>query len=408
MKDTFTTLFYLKTKTGKDETAPIYLRITVRGQRAEISLKKTVERKKWNTAKGRINGTGDNVKKTNHFLSSVDHKIQEAYYNLIQNDIPVTARAIKNKYLGVSEQNRGLLEFFHYHNAKLDDLIGIEFKKSTVTKYKTTYKHLKSFIVKHFRTEDIYLVDLQQSFISDFAHYLKIDLKIGVNTSNKYLMHLKKIVKDAVYEGLISASPFEFFKLKNKPVTKEFLKSQELDALIYTDINDLGVDLVRDVFVFCCHTGLAYVDIKQLTHDNLTIGIDGNTWLKIYREKTQTPSLVPLTEHAKQMIHKYKNHPKAVSRNLVFPVHSNQKMNVNLKKVAKLCGIEKNLTMHVARHTFATDAMTKDVPLITVSHVMGHSSTKTTQIYAKLVDTKIASDMRNYLSNASGLSKKIS
>ncbi|MCS5622626.1 MAG: site-specific integrase [Candidatus Marinimicrobia bacterium] len=408
MKDTFATLFYLKTKISKDESAPIYVRITVRGQRAEISLKIIVERKRWNINKGRLNGTGDQVRMTNHFLSRVHQKIQEAYYYLIQNDLTVTARAIKNKYLGVSEVRKGLLELIHYHNSKLDELIGIEYKKSTVIKYNTTYKHLKSFIVKHFRTEDVCLVDLQKSFISDFAYYLKTDLKIGVNTSNKYLMHLKKIVKDAVYQDLIPSSPFEFFKLKNKPVIKEFLKSHEVDALIYTDIKDQGVDLVRDVFVFCCHTGLAYVDIKQLTHDNLTIGIDGNTWLQIYREKTHTPSLVPLSEHAKQMVHKYKNHPKAVSRNLVFPVHSNQKMNVNLKKVAKLCGIEKNLSMHVARHTFATETMTKDVPLITVSHMMGHSSTKTTQIYAKLVNTKIASDMINYLEKASSLRKKIS
>lgn len=408
MKDTFATVFYLKTKTSQDKKAPIYLRITVRGQRAEISLKKIVDRQKWNNNKGRLNGTGDHVRMVNHFLSSVDQKIQETFYYLKQNDITVTAKAIKNKYLGVSDIRRGLLEVFHYHNSRIEKLIGIEYKKSTVTKYKTTHKHLKSFLAKHFKVDDLYLVDIQKSFISEFAFYLKSDLKIGVNSANKYLMHLKKIVKDAVYQDLLPKSPFEFFKLKNQAVLKEFLTIAELDTLINTEITNHSIDIVRDVFVFCCHTGVAYIDIKQLTHDNLIKGIDGNLWLSIYREKTQARSLVPLSQHSKYLISKYKSDPKADSKNLVFPVFSNQTMNRNLKKVASICGIEKNHTMHVARHTFATHTLTKGVPLNTVSKMLGHSSTKTTQIYAKLVDTKIASDMSNFLDNSSRLNKKIS
>ena len=304
MKDTFATLFYLKTKTSKDKTAPIYVRITVRGKRSEISLKKIVDRKKWNNDKGRLNGTGDQVRMINHFLSTVHQKIQEAYYHLIQNDISVTAKAIKNKYLGVSDIRRGLLEVFHYHNSRIDKLVGVEYKKSTITKYKTTYKHLKSFLSKHYRVDDLCLLDIQKSFISEFAFYLKSDLKIGVNTANKYLMHLKRIVMDAVYQDLIPKSPFEFFKLKNQPVIKEFLSVEELDDLINTEIKHSGIDMVRDVFVFCCHTGVAYIDVKQLNHDNLTKGIDGNLWLSIYREKTQALSLVPLSDHAKYLISK--------------------------------------------------------------------------------------------------------
>ena len=408
MKDTFATIFYLKTKTSKDKEAPIYVRITVRGQRAEISLKKIVERKRWNNDKGRLNGTGDHVRMVNHFLSSVNQKIQETFYYLKQNDITVTAKAIKNKYLGVSDKRRGLLEVFHYHNSRIEKLIGIEYKKSTITKYKTTYKHLKSFLSKHYKVDDLNLIDLQKSFISEFDFYLKSDLKIGVNTANKYLMHLKKIVKYAVHQDFITKNPFEFFKLKNQAVLKEFLTIAELDTLINTEITNPSIDMVRDVFVFCCHTGVAYIDVKQLTHDNLIKGIDGNLWLSIYREKTQAPSIVPLSVHAKYLISKYKYDPKADSKDLVFPVFSNQTMNRTLKKVGLISGIEKNLTTHVARHTFATHTLTKDVPLNTVSKMLGHSSTKTTQIYAKLVDTKIATDMTNYLNNTSFLSRKTS
>ena len=406
MKDTFSTLFYLKGKTKQDEIAPIYVRVTVRGQRAEISLKRSVLKEKWNSVKGRLNGSSDNVKTLNHYLNTVEYKIQQAHYHLIQNDLPITSLAIKNKYLGISEERKGLLEVFHYHNSQLEELIGVEYSKSTVTKYKTTCMHLTSFITSYFRTHEILLVDLKKRFISDFAHYLMTEKKIGVNTSNKYLMHLKKVLKFSALHEWIVVSPFEHYKLKNKPVIKGFLSSDELDAIVNTDIPNLNVDLVRDVFVFCCLTGLSYIDIKNLSTDNVVIGVDRNTWVHIHRQKTLTSSRIPLSEHAKMLIKKYQNQLNTKGGRLVFPVHSNQKMNVYLKLVADFCGIEKNLTMHVARHTFATRALTSDVPMVTVSNVLGHKSIKTTQGYAKLVDSKISSDMTSFIEGAPSLADK--
>jgi len=406
MRDTFSTLFYLKSKTKKDENAPLYVRITVRGQRAEISLKRSVSKLRWNSSKGRLNGSKEDVKSLNRYLNAVEYKLEQAHYHLIQNGIPISAMAIKDMYLGVSIVKKGLLEVFKYHNIQLEQLIGVEYRKPTIIKYRTSYKHLKAFVNEYFKTDEILLVDLKKHFISDFGHYLMTKKGVGVNTANKYLMHLKKVLKFCVAHEWISVSPFEYYKLKNKPVNKDFLSSDELDILVSTDISNSSLGMVRDVFVFCCLTGLSFIDVKNLTNDNIVVGVDRNTWVFINRQKTSTPSRIPLSDHAKMLIKKYKDHPKSKLEGVVFPVYSNQKMNANLKLVAGYCGIDKNLTMHVARHTFATRALTYNVPIVTVSNVLGHKSIKTTQTYAKLVDSKISSDMTSFISTAPRLIDK--
>jgi len=400
MKDTFSTLVYLKGKSRQDELAPIYVRITVRGQRVEVSVKREVLREKWNTLKGRLGGSSDKVKTLNHYLNTVEFKIQQAHSYLIQHDKPITARAIKNKYLGLSDERKGLLEVFDYHNSKMEQLIGIEYAKSTVTKYKTSLKHLTKFIKRKYHTDDILLCDMSRKLISDFQYYLTVDEGIGVNTSNKYLLHLKCVVNYAVDYDWLNSNPFTSFKLKDKKVTKEFLSSLEVSQLINTNYSNLMVQEVADIFVFCCLTGLSYIDIKNLSIDDVVIGIDGNTWVYVNRQKTGEASHIPLISYALSLIKKYKAHPVALNCGTVFPVRSNQKMNQRLKEVAEQSCIAKNLTMHVARHTFGTDTLTKGVPLESVSKMLGHSSLKSTQIYAKIVDSKIASDMAKFLESS--------
>jgi site-specific recombinase XerD len=406
MKDTFSTLVYLKSKSRQDELVPIYVRITVRGQRAEISLKREVLREKWNTLKGRLSGTSDKVKSFNHYLNTVEYKIEQAYYHLIQNDTPISARAIKNKYLGIADERKGLLEVFDYHNSKMEQLIGIEFAKSTVTKYKTSLKHLTKFIKLKYHTDDVLLCDMSRKLISDFQFYLTADKGIGVNTSNKYLLHLKSIVDYAVDYEWLNSNPFSNFKLRDKKVIKEFLSSLELGQLINTKYSNEFVQVVADIFIFCCLTGLSFIDVKGLTNDNILISVDGNTWVHINRQKTGETSRVPLTRYALDLSRKYKEHASALINDYVFPVLSNQKMNQRLKEVATEAGISKNLTMHVARHTFATSTLTMGVPLESVGKMLGHKSLKTTQIYAKIQDSKIISDMALFLQDSPREMKK--
>ena len=397
MKDTFRTLVYLKGKLSQDELVPIYVRITVRGQRAEVSVKREVLREKWNTLKGRLSGTSDKVKSLNHYLNTVEYKIQQAHYHLMQNDTPISARAIKNKYLGISDERKGLLEVFDYHNSKMEQLIGIEFAKSTVTKYKTSLKHLTKFIKRKYHTDDVLLCDMSRKLISDFQFYLTADEGIGVNTSNKYLLHLKSVVDYAVDYEWLNSNPFSSFKLRDKKVTKEFLSSLEVGQLINTNYSNEYVQVVADVFIFCCLTGLSFIDVKSLSYDDILIGVDGNTWVHINRKKTGETSRVPLTRYALDLSKKYKEHASALINDYVFPVLSNQKMNQRLKEVATEAGISKNLTMHVSRHTFATSTLTMGVPLESVGKMLGHKSLKTTQIYAKIQDSKIISDMAQFL-----------
>jgi site-specific recombinase XerD len=400
MKDTFSTLFYLKGKSSNDKLVPIYVRITVRGQRVEISVKREVLREKWNTLKGRLNGSTDKAKTLNQYLNTVEYKIQEAHYHLLQDNTAITARAIKNKYLGITDERKGLVEVFDYHNAKMEQLEGIDYAKSTITKYKTSLKHLRKFIKCKYQTDDVLLCDMNKRLISDFHHYLMVDEGIGVNTSNKYLLHLKKVVSYATDYEWINSNPFSNFKLKDKKVTKEFLDSLEISLLINTNYSNLYILAVADIFVFCCLTGLSFIDVKNLTHDGITIGVDGNTWVHINRKKTGESSRVPLTNYALDLSKKYKEHASALINDYVFPVLSNQKMNKRLKEVAYEAGICKNLTMHVARHTFATSTLTMGVPLESVGKMLGHKSLKTTQIYAKIQDSKIISDMTKFLESS--------
>lgn len=400
MKDTFSTLFYLKGKTSNDELAPIYARITVRRQRVEISVKREVFREKWNTLKGRLNGSADKVKTLNHYLNAVEYKIQQAHYHLLQDNAPITARAIKNKYLGITDEHKGLVEVFDYHNAKMEQLEGIDYAKSTITKYKTSLKHLRKFIKCKYHTDDVLLCDMNRRLISDFQHYLMVEEGIGVNTSNKYLLHLKKVVSYAVDYDWLNSNPFSSFKLKDKKVTKEFLDSLEISMLINTNYSNEYIQVVADVFVFCCLTGLSFIDVKSLSYDDITIGVDGNTWVHINRKKTGEVSRVPLSCYALDLSKKYKEHTSTLINDYVFPVLSNQKMNKRLKEVAYEAGICKNLTMHVARHTFATSTLTMGVPLESVGKMLGHKSLKTTQIYAKIQDSKIISDMAKFLESS--------
>jgi site-specific recombinase XerD len=231
-------------------------------------------------------------------------------------------------------------------------------------------------------------------FITDFEHYLLSVKNISRNTANKYLSHLIKMINIALDNEWIDKNPFRNFRMKNKEVVKEFLTETELGILFQKEITLKRLEQVRDIFAFCCLTGLAFVDVEKLTPDDLHIGIDGKLWIHIRRQKTNTASHIPLLPHALTIIEKYKNHPLVITKGSVLPVLTNQKMNAYLKEIADVCGITKNLTMHTARHTFATYMLTKGVPIETVAKLLGHKDLKTTQIYAKIIDSKVADDMK--------------
>jgi site-specific recombinase XerD len=397
MKDTFSVLFFLKVSKAKsDGTVPIYVRITANGSRSEVSIKRYISKERWNSSKAKAKGTNQESQLLNKYIDIIQSKVLDAHQTLIQEGKHISGKSIKNKYLGVDEYAKKLIEVYQYHNQRIEELIGIEYQYSTYSKFKTSLMHLSNFIQSKYNVDDIPLIDLQYMFITSYEHYLKATLGLGINTSNKYLMHLKKVITLAIDNEWLVRNPFNRFKMKNKPSERVFLIEDELIRIIQTPILNQRISEVRDVFVFCCLTGLAYSDVKSLSSNDVTKGIDGKMWIRKHRKKTGSLSRISIVPYAIELIERYKDHPEANTKEILFPVISNQRMNIYLKDVGTLCNIDKKLTVHMARHTFGTYTTTLGVPIETIGQMMGHKSIKTTQIYANIIDKKIANDMEDF------------
>ncbi|MEO0640467.1 MAG: site-specific integrase, partial [Bacteroidota bacterium] len=272
-------------------------------------------------------------------------------------------------------------------------------------RFETTLKHLRSFLQHQYQREDYYLVDLRFAFINDFDHFLRTQKKIGNNTTVKYLSLFRKIIFLAIENEWLEKDPFSRYKGRVKTIDRDFLTKEELERIQQKEFPTARLSQVRDIFVFSCYTGLAYADVAKLTPEHIRRHVDGSFWIDVNRTKTDSKSLIPLLSQAKAIIDLYKNSPERKIKNQLLPVKSNQKMNAYLKEIADVCGIEKKLTFHIARHTFATTiTLSNGVPIESVSSMLGHKNIRTTQHYAKIVQSKVGQDMRaleDKLSNAS-------
>jgi site-specific recombinase XerD len=378
----------------KDGSIPIYLRITVDGKRAEISIQLSVNANSWNSKKGRVKGSLREATIINTELDLIYTKLYELNYQMAAKGESITAKRLKDTYTGKAESKKSLLVLYKTELDRIEGLIGKGYAKSTYTKYKTSYGHFKMFLKLKLRCQDLLLVDIRNSISADYDYYLRAERGIGNNTVMKYMEHLRKIVYIAISNGYLTKDPFSNYKIKTESVKKIYLIESEVNQLIETSLEIDRLTRVQDVFIFCCHTGLSFSDVRNLTKDNIVIGIDGNKWISSNRKKTNEVIKVPLLDICLAIIEKYQNNPYSLSENKLLPVLSNQKMNKYLKEVADYCKISKNLTTHVARHTFATMALTKGISLATVSRLLSHKSVKTTQIYAQITDVKVAEEMR--------------
>jgi len=396
MNKTFGLLYYVKkSKQDAQGKAPIYLRITVDGKRSEISCKRSIEITKWSKEANKAIGRTEEIRELNAYLDSLTTKVYQSHRDLIQDDRQVTAETLKNKVLGIEEKQRTLLAIFKNHNEQVKKLVGKEFAAGTLERYETVYKHIQEFLKLQYNLSDIPIKKVNHKFITDFEFYLKTERQCGNNSTLKYIKNFKKIVRIALANQWITHDPFLNFKRKLKEVEREYLSQEEIEIMLSKNLHTPRLEQVRDIFIFCCFTGLAYSDVKKLNKDHLIIGIDGDKWIKTKRTKTDTRSNIPLLPTALAILKKYENHPEAVTKEVLLPVLSNQKSNAYLKEIADLCGINKNLTTHLARHTFATTVtLTNGVSLESVSKMLGHKSIKTTQHYAKILDKKVSDDMQ--------------
>jgi site-specific recombinase XerD len=388
--------FQLK-KSKADETgkAPIYARITINDVRTEFSIKRTADPEKWISNVGLVKGTNEESKSINTFLATVRQKLNEHYRTLLEANKPITAETVKNAYLGIAEKGKTIVEVFEYHNSHVKELLDKDFSFGTYERYCTALSHIKEFILWKYKLSDLEIRQINYEFITEFEYYLKTVRKCSHNTAIKYITNFKKIIRICIGNGWLEKNPFANYKITLREVERECLTEAELDTVASKEFATPRLEQVRDIFLFCCFTGLAYSDVKKLSKDHIIIGIDGGKWIKINRTKTDTRSSIPLLPIPAGILDKYARNPRCVTENRLLPVLTNQKMNSYLKEIADVCGITKNISSHLARHTFATTVtLTNGVPLESVSKMLGHKSIRTTQHYAKIVDRKVSDDMR--------------
>lgn len=395
MKTNFSLLFYLKKqKVYASGPMPVYMRITVNGKRAEVSAGRDCEPSGWNSHAGRGIGTKSETRALNSYLDTLQSKVMNAHQQLIGAGKEITAEKLRNQFIGNTEKAYYVAALFNEHNDRVKALIGNGFEANTLKSYRSSFKHLSAFIQHQYGIGDMDIKKLNHAFIVNYEFYLKTVCKCSGVSAAKYVKHLKKIVNNCLANKWLSDNPFINYRSKAKAKEKEFLMPQELEAIAIKSITIERLTQVRDIFIFCCYTGLCYADVQKLQRHQITKGIDGEQWIFTTRQKTDTSSRIPLLPIAADIVNKYADHPQCANKSLVLPVLSNQRMNSYLKEIADICGITKTLTFHMARHTFATTVtLSNGVPIESVSKMLGHTNIKTTQHYAKILDIKISKDM---------------
>jgi site-specific recombinase XerD len=396
MNSAVSILFYIKrAKINVDGVCPIYTRVTINSKRFEFSTNKFISPDKWSTEGAKVKGNSEDARSINNQLDIIKNQIMDAEKRLYKKEIQINSENLRNELFGIKERERLLIPIFTEHNRKIKELVGSEYAPGTLERYETSLKHTKDFLQWKYKVSDINIEKIDHAFITEYEFYLRTERKCANNTAVKYIKNFHKIINICLANGWLTKDPFANYKAKVKEVIREFLTEQEIQSLMEKEFVSERLELVRDIFVFSCFTGLAYIDVKQLTPDNIVLGIDGDKWINKNRQKTDTNSKIPLLPTAQYIMDKYSDYPVNKNKGTILPILSNQKMNSYLKEIATVCGINKELTFHIARHTFATTVtLSNGVPIETVSKMLGHTNLKTTQHYAKILDKKISEDMK--------------
>lgn len=394
---TFGVRFIALPKINDQNEGYIYARITISKKVIDISLKKTVQHSLWDPRRECIICKTPEAKQINKFIDDTRYRLMECYQQLLLEHKVISPHAIKTLYLGETKVDNTLLGLIDYHNNNMKTILSW----GTLKNYFTTKKYVYLFLTKKYKNADIFLSSLNYQFITEFEFFLRtcepLD-KSNPLTNNgimKHMERLRKIVTLAFKMEWIHKDPFAQYKLRFKRKEMSFLTADELCKIENIELPKKIVTRARDLFIFSCYTGLAFVDMDNLRSNNLCIGIDGEYWIKTNRQKTEIGVNLPLLPKSFAVIEKYKNEPKVYYRQRILPFMSNQRLNTYIKEIAALCGINKTISFHTARHTFATTVtLTNGVPVETVSKMLGHTKLSTTQIYVHVVKQKISEDMK--------------
>jgi site-specific recombinase XerD len=387
-------IYAKSTKANAAGQLPIYIRLTVDGQRFEFSSKKFIEKSKWSSELSKMKGSSEEARTINNYLDLIKSKVFDIEMELIHKNEQLSLDNFKSRLLGTHQRDRMIIPIYQDHNNKIESLIGNGYAYGTLERFKISLKHLQEFIQWKYNVSDISITKIDYAFVTEFEFYLRSIKKCNNNTAVKYVRNFRKIIKICLDNDWLDKNPCSRYEGKMKEVERDFLTEEELYKIYNKQFSSDRLTLVKDIFIFSCYTGLAYVDVKDLKKDHIAIGIDGEKWIFKNRQKTDTKSKIPLLPIAAEIIQKYENHPRCLNEDSVLPILTNQKMNGYLKEVGDLCDISKEITFHMARHTFATSVtLTNGVPIETVSKMLGHKNIQTTQHYAKILDKKVSEDM---------------
>lgn len=400
-RSSFAILFYLNTsKQRKNGDCPIVGRISIDGKSVQFSTKINISSSDWDTKKGRAKKGRKELAEVNKTLDRLEKRIKEHYSRIVDMEGYVTAERVKNALNGIGEKATSLLQLFQEHNIEFEKRIGVNRVYDTYYAYLGTYKHLSNFIRLKYGLDDIPLINLTHKFINDFDFYLRVDRRMKASTVLGHMISLKKIVTRSINQGTLRRNPFMNYVAETPLKQYRHLTEEEFQKILTTPIASERYCRTRDWFVFSSFTGLSYVDMCALSVDNLVEEQDGSIWIKIPRQKTGAICSIKLLNIPLMIIEKYKEERKT---DKVFNMISLSCICVNLKEIAKLCGIERNLTYHQSRHTYATQTcLSQGVPIETVCKLMGHKSIQTTQIYARITNQKVNEDMKKLFAKVDG------
>ncbi|MAM19785.1 MAG: integrase [Gramella sp.] len=393
-RSTFSVLFWIKTSKDSNDSATLYARITVDGKRVNLSLKHEIPLHQWDARRSKVSGRSPEAREINEYIQHVRAELFSCYRDLKLEGEFIDAESVKKAYLKEEENLETLSSLFKYHN----DNENHNLSPATISHYCTTQRYLLEFVMSRYQTRDFVLKKLDYAFVVGFETFLrKYHSKdhygyMSNNGAMKHIQRLRKMIRIAMKLGWINHNPLQGYVIKMERNEREYLTENELEKICLFKTGLKRLELVQDLFLFSCYTGISYGDIMNLEYKNLQ-DVESEKWIITKRAKTNNAVRLPLLSIPLRIINKYLDHPRRRGTKLL-PELSNQKLNSYLKELADKCEIRKNLTFHMARHTFATTVtLTNGVPIETVSKILGHSRLATTQIYARVLDKKIAADM---------------